>query len=143
MKRYIKSAVKDVLDENHYTQRDIARLSNFPRQLMQLGASDDESVRYEVAANPSTSAEVLVKLSKDKDSDVRYKVALNPNTPVDCLREMFEQDRFNVDGALAHNPNTPTDILIELYRSYGLRQDDYYFIRRTLEKRGVIKEKSK
>ena len=143
MKRYIKSAVRGILEEDYTTQSRLATQSVYPRELTELANSSDESVRYDVAANPSTSAEVLVKLSQDKDPDVQYKVALNPNTPVDCLREMFEQSQFSVDGALAHNPNTPTDILIELYRSYDLRQDDYYFIRRTLEKRGVIKEKSK
>ena len=53
--------------------------------LAELAKDNEESVRRNVAANPSTPASVLAELAKDKEQEVRSNAAANPSTPANML----------------------------------------------------------
>ena len=140
MKRYIKSAVKDVLDEpediryelgfdqntrpevlerlassqDYYTRCAVARNPNTPQELLMTLAKDlNHNVRCDVADNPSTSEEILRILAKDPEVVIRRYVSRNPNTPVDVLRKFFDDPEVLYTD-LASNPNCPQDKMLEI-----------------------------
>lgn len=88
MKRYIKSAVKDLSSEDTRTRSLIALQPNSPRMFEELANDPDELVRFQVARNKSTPVEILEKLAKDPYKLVRDAVYLNPNTPKEVAREI-------------------------------------------------------
>ena len=44
-----------------------------------------------LAKNKNTSPEILEKLADDEEGDVRYYVAENPDTPADILKKLAEK----------------------------------------------------
>ena len=90
MKRYIKSAI--------------------------IKLSDEDVVSRMTIATNTDDAEILRELSKDSDPDVRINVADNENTPEDVLRELAND--FWADFAVARNPNTPDDVLERLLETF-------------------------
>jgi hypothetical protein len=81
---------------------------------LQSTLSKDVDVRWEVAANPSTTADTLTTLSKDGDVNVRLGVAKNPSTPADALTTLSKDGNVDVRCGVAANPSTPADTLTAL-----------------------------
>lgn len=127
MKRYIRSAIVNLDDEDIPTQHEIAKTTNRATVLSQLARHEEWYVRQEVASNPSTSASVLAVLADDYDSSVRNSVARNPNTPADILRKLSEDSSGSVRANIGSNPNTPADILVKL--STDVDPCDDYIVR--------------
>ena len=112
MKRYVKSAVINISDEDISIQEEMCRNpSTDSFTLQQLSNSDSPSIRSKVAAHPNTDKETLIKLSQDNYGFVRDDVAGNPNTPVEVLRELAEDYDRQVQIAVAKNPNIPADLI--------------------------------
>jgi len=93
VKRYIKSAITNIFDE-------------------------DPEVREQVAKDPRTPADVLVKLADDDSGYVRSYVAENPNTPVDVLKQLACDLSQGVRGSVAMNPNASDQILKVLTKDW-------------------------
>lgn len=122
MKRYIKSAVKSVSDENLEDQRSFINDPNTsPDMLRQLfegrNASywrEDYYICLDLAKSPNTPIDILKQLSdREFDSNIRRCVAENPSTPADILVDMYNDGVVVMDVmyAIAGNPNTPSDLL--------------------------------
>ena len=93
-----------------------------PEILEKLADDEDANVRYYVAENPKTPADILKKLAReDEESGVRQAVAYNPNTPADILKKLAEDKDDDVKWAVAANTKTPVDILKKLADD----KDDY------------------
>ena len=67
MKRYIKSAVKDVSDDDVLARINVAQTTTRPELLGQLSWDYNPSVRESVAENYNTPEEVLQRLTSDSD----------------------------------------------------------------------------
>jgi hypothetical protein len=76
-----------------------------------LSHDEDVYVRYYVASNPQTPAEMLVTLATDKDYYVREGVASNANTPVEVLGVLAHDEDVYVRYYVARNANTPVEVL--------------------------------
>ena len=86
MKRYIRAAIRDILQEDWKTKQDIARDSRAnPRDLVQLAEDNSPYTRQQVAHNLNTPPDTLRKLARDPYPDVRAYVKLNPSRPKDLL----------------------------------------------------------
>ena len=129
MKRYIRSAIMDIGDEDKDIRKDIAKSStNNADILEQLSRDPDRKVREQVAKNPNTPPEILERLSKDKSYLVCKGVAGNKSTSPDLLRKMSDvkYSPFSPYGweadvwpTLFKNPNTPLDCRINICRESG------------------------
>ena len=72
MKRYIKSAVKDLLDTSFETRRAVLFDENASiRDLIKLAEDHNPMIRYNLATNDRCPIEILEKLASDEDEDVR------------------------------------------------------------------------
>ena len=90
MKRYIKSAVRDLSNSSIW---------------------DD---RYTVAKNPATRADVLEKLAHDSEMGIRYAVAGNPSTPDKVLSYLLDDNSIDVPRNVLMNSNT-SDTTLKKY----------------------------
>ena len=79
-----------------------------------LARGEDAHVRYVIAGNPHTSANVLSKLAFERNAHIRRRVAENPNTPLSVLDNLIEDPSEEVRAGLAENPNLPTRLLERL-----------------------------
>ena len=92
MKRYIKSAVADILREPWQTKQAIASDPNSsPRDLAYLATDSSRWTREKVAYNPNTPLDVLEQLAHDPYSGVRAWVAFNPSTPAELRNDIQER----------------------------------------------------
>lgn len=72
MKRYIKSAVKDLLDTSFETRRAVLFDENASiRDLIKLAEDRNPMIRYNLATSDRCPIEILEKLASDEDEDVR------------------------------------------------------------------------
>ena len=95
MKRYIKSAISDILKEDWRTKQALAKDPNTsPRDLAYLATDTSQYTRQKVAQNPNTPEDVLRKLARDPYPDVRACVKLNPARPEDL--QVIVDDRSGV-----------------------------------------------
>lgn len=85
MKRYIKSAIGSLSDEDLDARKEVARSGVSEQYTDQLISDSNQYVRVEVAKNPNTSPELLTKLANDRSNKVKIAVAGNPNTPPEVL----------------------------------------------------------
>ena len=114
MKRYIKSAILPVSNEDIDARMDIALNPNTPVDVLNELADDkDSDVRLCVVVNPSTPKDTIDKLLfVDKNigfSELRFleKVALCMETPPDILAKLSQYADDSVRFAVAKNPHTP------------------------------------
>ena len=92
-----------------------ANPSTPPQTLTVLARDDSEWVRRAVAWNASAPGDLLVELhERGPNSSVRYALAANPSTPVWLLRSFATQDPSWLGYALAENPSTPADVVEQL-----------------------------
>lgn len=121
MKRYIKSTVVSLFDEDPEVIRSVAMHSADDKVLRKIfnhySTPNDYDYFYclDLASNPNTPSDILEQLSNFRyDSRIRAKVAENPNTPIETL---YGLTRFSYDDilrGLAKNANTPSDLLSKL-----------------------------
>lgn len=76
MKRYIRSAVTNVSDEDVYVRRELANTTDNVYLLHQLSEDDDPSVRASVARNQHTPIDILLKLTEDPIIPVRENLMM-------------------------------------------------------------------
>ena len=124
MKRYIRSAVVDILDEPKEIQEEIANNSKTsPRILKQLANSEYSNVLSAVAHNPHTPPDVLKHLyekyydpTQTYTSNLMRNVISNPNLPDDILTDILKSENTNLQAAIAMNPKTPPEVLEQYAR---------------------------
>jgi len=140
MKRYIRSAIVNILDEPGETQLKVAWNSTRPDELRALAQTEHVGVLPAVLANPNTPADVvdnliatlddsilwdaiqyehpspelLTKLSTHKERSVREAVAENKATPADVLAKLAKDKSVFVVRAVALNRSTPDAVLKKL-----------------------------
>ena len=119
MKRYVKSAIGDILNESTEAKREIARNPETDVDILNKLSTDYDSgtwVRWEVAFNDSTPPETLAIMSNDKEDVVRAAVACNPNTPVEVLEKLISDKDMDVRKHASENPNATPD-MVERYNN--------------------------
>ena len=72
------------------------------------------SVRWVVAENPNTPADMFSQLVTNNHPGDRSRVAKNRNTPPDTLRLLAADSKDAVRWAVAANQNTPADTIAQL-----------------------------
>lgn len=125
MKRYIKSAIRNVGDEDEYTQMEIAWDSHTKgRQLDELVHSPHYDVQLAALENPNVNIQHLIAAANSSDPAFRAMAALNPSTPSDVLEMLSWDWSDQVICNVAGNPSTPADVLIRLldHEDYMVRQ---------------------
>ena len=129
MKRYIKAAIMNILDEDIYTQREIAE-SDYasPEVLEALADVEDQCVEESVMMNPNTPVPTLNRLIKSYDERYSYdnrllqriarRTDLEPST-LDTLAifAVLHPSSF-VAIPLAENPTATESVLLTLVNGY-------------------------
>jgi len=90
MKRYIKSAIVNIGDEDLGVQLEFLKHN-----------ADVEDLEPIIKSNPAMALEV----------------ASNPNLSESLIRQIWETYKFRASNSLAKNPNTPADILDQIVDS--------------------------
>ena len=118
MKRYIKSAIGNPLQEDRDTQWELAQTSDDTDLLSQLAESYDEQIVYQVLKNPNTSPELLKKFVDINPRAYNYdwhkaELAMeNPNMPIEVLSDL---DKYShLWESIAVNDSTPVSVLQKL-----------------------------
>ena len=122
MKRYIKSAILNIGDENYETLQ-------------------------EIASDENASPEVLTQIAELNNTD-RHMHAMpyeeltrNPNTPESVLRDMYNRDRW-LRTYIARNPNISTEFISEMINDVISKgyDDDELFIQLSYNPRTTAKQ---
>ena len=115
MKRYIKSAVFDALNEDVNTRLEIAESTSSPELLDRLSYDNVDAVVFNVLLNPNTSAKTLRRFTQPPyttldSASIQADLAFeHPNMDVEVLRSFRQYPRFYEN--IVRNPSTPTDVL--------------------------------
>lgn len=151
MKRYIRTATVNILEEPGDVQLETAWESTRPDVLRTLAQSEYSGVVSAVLANPNTpadvvdnliatldddtlwdaisnehpSSELLTKLSTHKERSIREAVAAQKDTPVNVLAKLAKDKSVFVVRAVACNPNTPNAVLKKLAKYSDAFVRDY------------------
>ena len=133
MKRYIKSVVSNILDEDLDTRREIAKDTHTSLDVLRTLMSDsDYQVRHKVASNPNTTPDMLDVLVFDSSSWVRQSAAFQYKDkytiPVDTLTKMAN----HADTYLRYTASQCDSLGIELL--FSLLNDNCYDVSRTSRK---------
>jgi len=80
-----------------------SQLRNIPPQDRESVPFFEERIRWAVAENPKTPANVLKVLSKDQEWRVRIRVAENRSTPMDILKILSQDENENVRKKVTAN----------------------------------------
>ena len=115
MKRYIKSAIRDISTEDETTQREVAWAETTRgAELEALVNSPNGDVRGAALGNPNVPLYLLQDAAKSSNPADRYNVARNPSTPSDILEQLSYDWHGQVRCNVANNPNTSTEALERL-----------------------------
>ena len=110
MKRYIKAAITNVLDERRDIQEEIAGDPTTSSDILDaLADSNDRNICILVANNPGTSPETLQKLSNSSVLWVKVGVVNNPNVSLETYR-------------IIQSPKVTDDILFQMVKN-GIGDD--------------------
>ena len=130
------------MEEPQWVRRDIAKNDRTrPDTLRKLAKSEEATIRWNVAQNPNTPADVISEILRE-DNDVsaicyalnhpsvtvedlvahadswncyiRQTVAEHEKTPPEVLRQLANDSESTVLESVAANPNTPQDVLLTL-----------------------------
>jgi hypothetical protein len=115
MKRYIKSAVLNIIDSDIDTQLEVARTSEDPEVLADLVNSRFTDVQLEVAKNPNISLDVLDALSR-KGVRVREAVAKNPNISENIMWRLLKDKGGYVSYTMIRNLGNMKNLSTETIR---------------------------
>ena len=111
MKRYIKSAVVDVHNEDMYDRCAIASAHTDPAVLESLKDDRRPEVIKALCSNPNLPLSIIEEFARARDYEKRRGIASNPSTPVDILDSLKNDPCDYVQVDLVRNPNTPHDTL--------------------------------
>ena len=142
MKRYIKSAIRTLSEEDLPTKRELAHDPNTDPEVLERLFYDNKSsldwetkyyVCLELAKNPNTPIDILEQLSNGRltyDYRIRRGVAENPSTPVTILQNLIRGSDYDVSRAVAKNPNVTPDILrrIASFVTPAHNKDSYFMM---------------
>ena len=116
MKRYIRSAVTNPVDEDWDVQRVIARdPDTTPRVLEMLSNSSDNETLVQVSVHPNTPIDILRKFATGNKLFLQRSMANCQHTPPEVLTLLINVKDSYVWSKLASNPNTPTEVLSALH----------------------------
>ena len=116
MKRYIRSAVRDISQEAWNTQDQIAENPNTDaRTLARLAEGQNNGALVAVAQHPNTPIEVLRKFAASDKIFLHRAMASSHNTPAEILRLLVNIKDPYTWNKLAENPNTSPDVLAKLH----------------------------
>lgn len=131
MKRYIRSAVKDVTSEEYEDKKEIAESSDTSSYVLkQLATDDNRFIRKAVAENKNTPAEVLKLLVADTYAGVRESVACNPNATAEVLSCLVNDYSETIRNAITLSPNVTDKILMELLKNDNKDNDNAFMVAR-------------
>lgn len=114
MKKYIKSAVKSLSEDDIYTKYEVAQRSTRKEDLWLLAKDSNWDIRHTLTYNENLPADILTYLANDSMPSIRCRVAAHPNTPSDTLSLLIYDGSSDVRRNVAQNPNTPIEILYKL-----------------------------
>ena len=123
MKRYIRSAVVNVADEDEDIKKELASSSDTSLEDLYnlIDASGDFSfIPQYAASNPSIPIENLYELSNSDKVYVRRGVALNPNTPLDILDHLSHDEDAGVRTYIATRKDIPSWLCTRLSNDSAL-----------------------
>ena len=112
MKRYIKSAIIPVIEEDMETKMYIAKNSDNPdtlRELYEWAKNRSGFVTATILSNPNAPQDILSNDSFLSNKELRYVLASNPNTPISMLRKLSEYP--DTHARLSQNPSIPEDVM--------------------------------
>lgn len=133
MKRYIKSAIVNILSEPEEIRREIADSSDSSAaNLLQLASDPDFSVRSSVACNPNAPYRALKVLSRDRDHRIRLNIAERFDTPSILLKKIILDDSDTRVRQSALNNSNLADNGLDLI--YELSQHPDFVIRAGIAK---------
>lgn len=123
MKRYIKAAVNDPLNEGDEVLKGLVKNPRTPSAVLDhlTDAALDVSILFYLAKHPNLSEYAMRKLAESPNYYVRQGVALNEHIPQDLLLTLSEDEDDYVRYGVAKNPKTPVDILVKLSENPGWR----------------------
>ena len=112
MKRYIKSDISDISDEDVDTRKEAA-ISSRSRISTLRRLSDDPSweVREYLAHNKNLPEDLVIKLASDEAPVVREAIAEHPNLPRDLLLKFSDDFLPLIRLSVLYNPNVTKDIV--------------------------------
>jgi hypothetical protein len=124
MKRYIQSAVQNILDDSIDNQAMIAMDLSTPIEVLrQLGESNENQVIWGLAGNPNTPVDILQKCADRLNSLPTYDYPFlrltsalghNPKIPSEMITSLVETfGNYRIAPQFASNPNTPIELLQE------------------------------
>ena len=123
MKRYIKSAVSPLSNEDPGARQEVAKASDrsLDEQMILVKDSNQPVIDYgvvvNVARNPNTPIYVLEKLIDHDNTLVRKSIACRKDIPIDMLIKLSDDDNNTVRWVVASNPNTPVNLIVEFSNS--------------------------
>ena len=103
MKRYIKSVITSIQDEDPETLKEIAETTTDPAILSEILYSDDYTATIIALSNPNLSISDMYAHA-DADWDYRAALAENPNLPDDLIQKLFNDTDSDVYDRLLWNP---------------------------------------
>ena len=137
MKRYIRTAVTNVSDEDIYSRRELASSTANVYLLDQLSEDIDPEIRCLVAANPNTPTDILIKLASDSMPRVpEFLFMREAPLPLEVQKAIA----YNCPGLrklLLEYENVDTEI-IEI-----LSNDELYYIREKAATKSRLSDESK
>ena len=95
MKRYIRSDISNILEEDYPT---LARIASDPN------------------TRPHTLRQLL-NYSNIGSYEIKKAIAKNPNATEDILRQLANHEYWGVQEAVATNPNAPIDVVLDTLKS--------------------------
>lgn len=128
MKRYIKSAIKNISDEDFNTQRHVASdPATRVETLRGMADTNDYFMNLDLASNPSTPWDILDKFTdfRHYSSHIRAAVASNPSATKEMLYKLMKPGDPIVYKAIAENPITPLDLLEEITHKQSFEFSDF------------------
>lgn len=124
MKRYIRSDVFDLSNEDAETRKDIAVKTAREHNMYELSEDPDEVVRQYLAHNKNLPEDLIVKLASDYSAKVREAIAEHPNLPHDLLLKFSEDPLPLIRLSTLYNPNVTQDIVEKLLTDGDYRVED-------------------
>ena len=128
MKRYIRSAVGNINDEDFEVQREIAVTTDDVENILQLYKNRNN--HSDVARNPNTPVEILRELARETpasnngySTSVFDSLACNPNSPSDVLSEISHKCEWHTLGIIMKHPNVSYATLKLISKSDKVSKD--------------------
>ena len=118
MKRYIRSSIADVAEEDIDVRLELAdSLDTVPEVLTRLLTDTDYFVRDAAIQNPNTPIKSLCHLYDiTNNPDIGTALSLRADTPSKMLQYISRSSVYMTQCGLASNINTPTEALNTLAR---------------------------